>query len=158
MYPILLMLHSILRWLVLIAGLLAAGKAIAGWLGRGPWTRLDDRLGLSFIVSLDVQLLLGLILYVLSPLTLAAFQDFGAAMRDPGLRFFALEHAFWMIVGIVLAHVGRALSRRTAEATGRHQRAAILFGLALLAILWAIPWPWLEGVGRPLDPFRFFGG
>jgi uncharacterized membrane protein YqhA len=157
MYPAFLMIHSVLRWLVVIAAVAAAGKALAGWLGKQPFTKLDDRLGSAFTIVMDVQLLVGLILYVfLSPLTQAAFQDLGAAMSDGTLRFFAVEHLAVMVVAVVLAHVGRATSRRAAD-DKKHQRAAIWYGLALLTILFATPWPFYS-YGRPLNPFWMFGG
>jgi hypothetical protein len=157
MYPAFLMIHSVLRWLVVIAAVAAAGKALAGWLGKQPFTKLDDRLGLAFTILMDVQLLVGLVLYVfLSPLTQSAFQNMSAAMSDSTLRFFAVEHLAVMVVAVVLAHVGRALTRRAPEA-GKHPRAALWYGLALLAILFAIPWPFYA-YGRPLNPFWMLGG
>ena len=145
MYPIVLFLHSWVRWLVVIAAVAAVGRALLGWLGKKDWTKLDDQLGLFFSTSLDIQLLLGLILYIfLSPLTQAAFKDFGAAMANANLRFFALDHVAMMVIAVVLGHVGRALSKKATEAVAKHRLAGILYGLAVLAILMAIPW------GRPL--------
>lgn len=149
MYLLLLSLHSIVRWVVLIAGVVAFILALRGWLGKRQWTRLDDRLGLVFTSALDTQLLLGLLLYVVSPLIRAIFADFGAAMGVTGQRFFALEHALLMVIAVVVAHVGRARIRRTAEATVRHRQAALFFGLALVLIVLAIPWPFAPAA-RPL--------
>lgn len=141
MYNIVLVLHSFVRWAVVILGAWATAQALLGWLGRREWTRRDDRWGVFFTLSMDVQVLLGLILYVfLSPLTQAAFRNFGEAMASADLRFFAFDHIFMMIVALGVAHVGRALSRRTTEAQARHKRAAIFFGLATLFVLVAIPW------------------
>ncbi|MCA9962185.1 MAG: hypothetical protein KC443_24285, partial [Anaerolineales bacterium] len=141
MYTTVLAFHNIVRWVVLISGLLAAGKAIMGWLGKKSWTDIDNQFGLIFTISMDVQLLLGLLLYfVLSPITTQAFSDFGAAMADAGARFWAVEHIFTMIVAVALAHVGRSLSKKAPDALHKHQRAAIFFTIAILAILAAIPW------------------
>ena len=141
MYPIVLTLHSWVRWIVAIAAIAAVARAFYGWAGKKDWAKLDDQLGLLFSTSLDVQLLLGLILYIfLSPLTQAAFKNFSAAMSDSTLRFFTVEHLLTMIVAVVLGHVGRALSKKAAESVAKHRLAAILYGLATLAILFAIPW------------------
>ena len=141
MYPVILFLHSWVRWIVAIAAVAAVARGFYGWLGKKAWARLDDQLGLLFSSSLDVQMLLGLILYIfLSPITQAAFKNFGAAMSDATLRFFTIEHSLYMVVAVVLGHVGRALSRKATDATAQHRMAAILFGLATLAILFAIPW------------------
>jgi hypothetical protein len=101
-------------------------------------------------MSLDLQFLLGLLLYLaLSPITRGAFQDFGAAMRDTVVRFWAVEHAFGMILGMTLAHIGRSRVHKTGNDVRRHKLAAIFFILAMLAILASIPWPTLPH-GRPL--------
>lgn len=156
LYTLFVTVHSVVRWVVLIAGVAAAAMALAGWLGKRPWTKRDDQVGLIFTISMDVQLLVGLILYVfLSPLTQVAFQNFSGAMQDGVLRFFAIEHIFTMVIAVVLAHVGRAMSRRAAEAK-KHQRAALWYGLSVLALLAGIPWPFL-GHGRPLNPFHLLG-
>jgi hypothetical protein len=54
-FAALLAIHSVLRWVVLLTGLAAAGRGIAGWKGR-PWTSADNRAGLFFMIALDVQL------------------------------------------------------------------------------------------------------
>jgi hypothetical protein len=150
MYATLLLVHSLLRWLVLLAGLVAAVRGLSGWRSRRLWTLPDERAGFWFTLTLDLQFLLGLLLYVaLSPLTRGAFQDFGGAMRDSVLRFWAVEHVFGMVVGIALAHIGRSRIHKTGNDARRHRLAAIFYTLALLAILASIPWPGLAH-GRPL--------
>ena len=144
-----LTLHSWLRWLVLLTGLVAFGRAAAGASGRKPWKPSDDRAGFWFVTALDAQFLLGLILYAfLSPITREAFGDFGAAMKSSSLRFWAVEHVAGMLIGVSLAHVGRTRTRKT-DSFRRHKVAAIFFGLALAAILASIPWPGMPN-GRPL--------
>jgi len=149
MYLTLLTLHSWLRWVVILAGLYAFARAASGASGRKSWTPADDRAGFWFSAALDVQVLLGLVLYFfLSPLTAAALNDFGAAMKDSGLRFFAVEHVLGMLIGVALAHIGRARARK-ADSFRRHKVAAIFFGLALIAILATVPWPGTSNA-RPL--------
>lgn len=153
MYETTLVVHSYLRWLVLVFGVLAVLRGIAGWQGRGLFTPADDRAGRGFTVLLDVQLLVGLLLYLaLSPITRAALTDMGGAMRDSVLRFWAVEHIVGMLVALALAHVGRAKTRRLSDSASRHKAAAIYFGLALLVLLLTIPWPFMPAA-RPL--FRF---
>lgn len=134
MYEFVLLVHSWLRWAVLATGLAAIAKPAAS-----RW----------FIIMLDVQILLGLLLYfALSPFTKLALSDFGAAMGDSQLRFYAVEHVFGMVIATLLAHVGHARLRRVAPTRAR-RTALIFFGLALIAILVSIPWPGMP-TGRPL--------
>lgn len=150
MYLPILALHSLLRWVVLAAGLLAVGRAAAGARSRAAWTSADESAARWFVIALDVQVLLGLALYVwLSPMTQVAFQDFGSAMRNPALRFFAVEHLVGMVAAVALAHIGRARLRRATDAARRHRTALIFFGLAILVVLLTIPWPGMPAA-RPL--------
>jgi hypothetical protein len=147
MYTAVLTIHSWLRWAVIIAGLLAVVRAATA--GGRPWTPTDDRSIRWFTIVLDIQILLGLLLYfALSPFTRQALADFGGAMKNSGLRFWAVEHTFGMIIGVALAHVG-AVKIRKAPAARKHRLAMIFVGLALLAILASIPWPGMPA-GRPL--------
>jgi hypothetical protein len=159
MYTLVLTAHSWLRWAALIFGILATvalvmspaaePRAPRGGVDRGQPTG-GDRWGLFFIIALDVQLLLGLLLYfVASPNTTAMFADFGAAMRDPVARFWAVEHISLMLVAVVLAHVGRVLARKAATPRSRRKRLLICFGLATIAMIAATPWPGTTA-GRPL--------
>ena len=147
-YAAVLTLHSWIRWLVLLTGIAAFGRAAAGASGRKPWRPSDDRAGFWFVMALDTQFLLGILLYAfLSPVTHQAFGDFGAAMKNRGLRFWAVEHVVGMLLGLALAHIGRARTRKT-DSLRRHRVAAIFFGLALVVILASIPWPGTPN-GRP---------
>ena len=145
---LLLTLHSLVRWVVVIAAVAAVGQAWWGWLGKREWTPLADRLGMIFTISLDVQVLLGIVLYFFGPTMRAVFPDFGAAMQTAGLRFFAVEHVALMLVAVVIAHIGRARARRAEDSQTKYRRTALFFGAAVLIILVAIPWPFL-GYGRP---------
>jgi len=141
MYTLTLVIHSLLRWLVVAFGLIAFARGLVGWLGAKPWTTIDNRLSAVFVISLDVQMLLGLLLYaVLSPLTTMGFQNMAAAMQNSIVRFFLVEHLVMMIVAIGLAHVGRAKAKRADDPTAKHRLEAIFFGLAVALILYAIPW------------------
>jgi len=150
LYSIVLTLHSFVRWVLVIVAVIAVVRALAGWLGKKEWTALDSRLGILLSSSADLQMLLGLILYIfLSPLTQAAFKDFGAAMSNPGLRYWGVEHIVMLFAAVVLIHIGQTMAKR-AEGALKYKRAAIFLGLALLAMLVAIPWPFLPvGSGRP---------
>lgn len=149
MYTAVLVLHSWLRWAALIAGVLAvaslaSSKSSDGGSGQG------EKWGLFFMITLDVQFLLGLMLYLfISPNTTAMFGDFGAAMRDPVARFWAVEHVTLMLVAIVLAHVGRVLARKAPSPAAGRSKMLICFVVALVAIMAATPWPGMRA-GRPL--------
>ena len=134
-----------LTWVALVAGV---GATTATFTDRAETAR-GDLWGLVLMMALDIQMLLGLLLYlVLSPFTIEAMRDFSAAMKNPALRFFAVEHVSLMFVAVVLVHVGRVLARKAAP-DARRLRLLLCFGLATLLMILAMPWPGMAG-GRSL--------
>ena len=141
MYTGFLHLHDTLRWLVLLSLVITLVKYISGWLGNQPWKKTDNILGIVFTSLMDIQLLTGLVLYFfLSPITKLAMSDFGAAMKDPGLRFYAVEHFSMMLIAVILVHIGRAKSKKAKTDSAKFKTATIFFLIALVVILAAIPW------------------
>ena len=126
-------IHSFWRWIVLLAAILAVVKAFAGWFGKQSWTSLDDRLGLFFTVAIDIQFLLGLILYI-GVLT-GNYAKFYAGQigRLTG------EHVVLGIIALAVAHIGRSRAKKQSTAQSKHQTVAIAFVIALLLIAVAIP-------------------
>ena len=151
-YELTLMLHSVVRWVIVIAGIAVVIKAFAGWFGDRNWTSSDDRLAMLFTTFLDLNVLLGIFLYlILSPITRGAFQNMGDAMKNSNVRFFTVEHMLLMIVAVVLAHIGRSRAKKAADDKGKFKQAAIFYTIAMVLILLAIPWPFLSsGTGRGL--------
>ena len=148
MYDVVLLLHSYVRWFVILAGLLSGVTALTGWLGQRTWRSSDEQRHQGFIMALDVQLLIGLVLYVfLSPTAKAAFADWGPSMKDSVLRFWGLEHAATMILAVGAAHAGKAISGRR-RGSERHAPMAIGVIVFFLFVLAAFPWPGLPH-GRP---------
>ena len=149
LYTFTLSVHNILRWVVLILGLIAVIRAYRGWLGKRDWTESDRKFGVFFTMALDIQVLLGLILYFfLSPFTRSIFTDLASVTGNMGGEsfFYSFEHIFVMIVAVALAHIGSARSKKALEPSAKHRQAAIFFTLAILAILIGVPWKraWLR--------------
>lgn len=140
MYDILLTLHNIVRWVVIILGVVAFALALAGWLGRRPWTEQMRKFASYYAISVDIQLLLGLLLYFTSPLVMGALQNFSGAMGNEAQRFFALEHPTFMILGLIFAHLGSALPKRAKNDRSKYLRAAIFIGISVLFVLAGTPW------------------
>ncbi len=141
MYTGLLHAHNGFRWLVLLALVVSVVLAISGWLGKREWKKTDNLFNLILVIFTDLQFLVGLVLYAfVSPITKTAFQNFGAAMKNPDLRFYAVEHILLMVVALVLIHIGRSKSKKASSSVKKHRTAAIFYTLSLVLILAGIPW------------------
>ena len=154
MYDALIVAHSWIRWVVLVLAMVAFARAATGRFTRRPWTPADDAAGRWFVISVDIQVLLGLVLYFFfSSFTMSAWRDMAGAMADKVIRYWAVEHAIGMLVATAFVHIGRVRIRKTSDSSRRHFLAAIFFGLALVLMLISIPWPF-GSVDRPA--FRGF--
>jgi cytochrome c biogenesis protein CcdA len=148
-----LVIHSWNRWLIIVAGVVLIIMLVAALKGRLRNTQNINKVALTFIISLHLQLLIGLLLYFfLSPLTQAAFNDFGSAMKNSGLRFWAVEHSLLTLVGIILAQIGYSKAKRINEEKLKQKTMLIWMGIALFLILLVIPMG-IMGIDRPW--FRF---
>jgi len=148
MYQTVLIAHSWIRWFALVS---AFGATLAVVRNQVQGDRsIADRWGLMLMMGLDLQMLLGLILYfVVSPNMEQIRANFPAAMKDPTTRFWAVEHLTMMFAAVVLAHVGRVLARKAKDVNAKRTRLMICFGLTTVLLLAGIPWPGLRA-GRPL--------
>ncbi len=141
MYTGFLHAHSGLRWLVLILIVVSIALAFVGWIKKREWTKTDQTSSLFLMIFMDIQFLVGIILYLfLSPMTKAAFNDFGAAMGNSALRFYAVEHILMMVIALALVHIGRTKTKKDIAPWKKHRAAAIFYTISLLLILAAIPW------------------
>lgn len=149
-----MVLHNLLRWVVLLAGVWTLLNALRGTFNKSPFTANDNRSNLIFMISCDIQLLLGLILYFNNAWYERLKSGMGPVMKDSFLRFFTVEHISMMLIAWILVHVGRTSVKRAATDAAKHKKMLIFFGLALLLILAAIPWPFRTEIAKPL--FRWF--
>jgi hypothetical protein len=138
-------LHNFMRWLVLLTGIWAVLRTLPMLSGKRPVLNSDRKAGLFFMISCDIQLLLGLYLYFSRGW--ATQLSNGGVMGNAGMRFWTVEHSVGMLLAILLAHIGYASLKR-----GVGKRAGIMFLFSLLIILLTIPWPFREAIGRGLFP------
>ncbi|GAB3497647.1 hypothetical protein GCM10027341_18070 [Spirosoma knui] len=146
LYNILRHAHSGLRWLVLILLIAAAVTAIQRLRGRNTYTDGNRKLYLFALIATHIQFLGGLLLYVL-PVSAGGSPkvNFDLAM-DKFYRFYTVEHITTMLIAIILVTIGYSRHKRLNDATDKHRMVALFYGLGLLLILIAIPWPFrMEG-------------
>lgn len=152
LYGFALIVHSWLRWLVLGAGIALLFASFSSWRGGSPWGAAQQRLRSAAVGLMDLQSLLGLLLYFgWSPIAAAARGDMGAAMKDATLRFWGVEHIFAMLIALVVLHVGHVRAKKRAE-PDKQRIIFVTQCVWLVLVLAAIPWPGLD-IARPL--FRF---
>ena len=143
-----LILHNVTRWVVLVLAVYALVRMYTGLFRSSEFSE-SDRKSLSwFAISLDIQLLLGLVLYFGNGWA-STLGNMGSTMSQSAVRFFAVEHITLMVVALILAHLAVVFVRRVPDPARKFRRGAIFITLAAVAIFFAIPWPWSGEIGRP---------
>ncbi|MBU2975207.1 MULTISPECIES: hypothetical protein [unclassified Zobellia] len=141
MYEVIQVVHSYLAYVVLALLFLAVSNAIMGWIGNKMFTMEKDlRLSLFTLILSHIQLLVGLILYFVSPSGLQAIQALGMGGLNSASRLLAVEHPFINIIAIVLITVGWSRHKKFVEGDKKFKSIAIFYGLGLVFILSRIPW------------------
>ncbi|MEM6348360.1 MAG: cytochrome B [Bacteroidota bacterium] len=143
MYSGLVHLHSGLRWIALILILIAIVNAATKMNGSKEFTSKDKRWNLLAMTGVHIQLIIGLVLYVMSPKV--AFVK--GVMDDKLLRFFTVEHISVMLIGIVLITIGYSRSKRQNGAGAKFKTTFWFYLIGLVVILSRIPWPGTYGAG-----------
>jgi hypothetical protein len=142
MYPGLVHAHSGLRWIALILLVAAVAVAISKWQGRSGYTDGNRKLYLFTLIAVHTQLLIGLVLYFISPKV-----NF-SLISEKLYRFYTVEHTTGMLIAIVLITIGYSRSKRASDAVTKQRVVGIFYGLGLLLILASIPWPFrITGAG-----------
>lgn len=145
MYQTIFNLHSLCAYVTLAILVVATFNAIIGFFSKREYKALDLRLGLFALIFSHIQLLLGLILYMVSPL-LQSWSNVGAKviMKDSYLRKMLVEHPIMIIIAITLITIGWSLHKKQKTSQRAFGKIAIFYLLGLIFILAMIPWgTWL---------------
>lgn len=140
MYTILLLIHSIVRWLILVVFIYAIIRAFYGWLLKKEFSKTDKRVLLVTASLAHLQLLIGVWLYFVSPTVNFFIHNFHRAVKQKEYRFFGMEHALTMLIAIIFITIGSSLAKRKETDTSKFKTIAIWYGLGLILILAAIPY------------------
>ena len=133
-YEIVKDIHSWFRYVVFILVLLAIVQSLLGWLGKKPYTEGNRKINLFALISAHTQLLIGIVLYFLSP----NVQFNSGTMKNDTTRYFTVEHWVMMLIAIVLITIGHAKSKRILLPEGKHKTIAIYYIIAFVIIIGAI--------------------
>ena len=133
--------HSYFAYAVLIILFIAVANALTGLTGNRMFTlEKDFRISLFTLIVCHIQLLLGLLLFFLSPNGLNAVQEMGMGGMNSAARLLAVEHPLINVIAIVLITIGWSRHKRFMEGKKKFKSIAIFYGLGLLLILSRIPW------------------
>ena len=148
-----LTLHNLTRWVFLVVAIILLIQAFQGWFGKKTYSEQNRKLNIAFTSLFDLQILFGVILFF-SKGWGTVMMSGGDIMATAAIRFFVVEHWMIMLLGVILAHIGSSQVKKATTDLTKFRRTAIWFGISVVLVLAAIPWPGMAA-GRPL--LRLFG-
>ena len=136
LYAFLQKFHSGWAYLALLLLVVAVVNSLIGMASKKEFTAKDRKIAILGLIGTHTQLLVGLILYFVSPL---GFESLGN-MSDKALRLTSLEHPLVNIIAIALITIGWVKHKKLTTSESKFKTFSIYYGLGLLLILSKIPW------------------
>ena len=141
MYDTVFFIHSWWAYLVLLVLIIATVNSLIGYSSNKEWGGMDLRLALFTLIVSHIQLLIGIVLYFVSPY----FQAFGeggmgVVMKDSTLRLYLVEHPLIMVIAVILITIGYSKHKAKRLSKQKFKTVSIFYALALIFILSRIPW------------------
>ena len=136
MYTFIQKFHSGWAYLALLLLVIAVVNSFMGMSSKKEFTAKDRKIALFGLIATHIQLVVGMILYFVSPLGKASLGN----MKDAAVRLTSLEHPLINIIAIILITIGWSKHKKATTSSAQFKSIAIFFGLGLLLILIRIPW------------------
>lgn len=132
--------HSLCAYVVLIVLFLSTINALAGFFTKKEFTVKDLRLSLFTLIFSHIQLLLGLLLYAVTPRLMSWQMGAKIVMKDSLLRQLLVEHPLMNIIAVTLITIGWVKHKKQTTNRGKFGKIAIFYTIALVCLLSMIPW------------------
>lgn len=136
-------MHSLLRWVLVVLMVLSLLHAFTGRSGGKAFEGKSRKIFLFTLITLHVQVLLGLVMYFMSDVVDSALGSEGM-MKNSSHRFWAIEHMVGMLLGAVLITVGWSKAKKAVGDAAKFKKIAVFYTIGIVLILATIPWPFRE--------------
>jgi hypothetical protein len=139
LFEIVFKIHIYISALTLLTGIVTVSRSILGWSRSKTYNRTDLSFSLAFTITMYLQLLLGIVLYILLRSTSEhPFFEIPDSSNDAYLRFWAIEHIALMIFALFLSQLGRIYIRNSSASITRYKASSFYHGSALLLIFFSL--------------------
>lgn len=145
---VLIIIHSWLRWIIIITAVWTIVRAITGLSSQKTFSAADNKSSLFFMISMDLEFLIGILLYFIGGWAKNwTGGQISEVMKNSAERFFTVEHVTMMIIAWIIVHIGRNVVKKAKTDKEKHGKSLVYFLVAFILILLAIPWPFRTGLG-----------
>ena len=149
MYTFLLPLHSAFRWFVLLVLIIAIVNAYRGWKGQKAFSKLDNSVRYITATAVHIQFLMGIWLYIISPVVHHFWNNPSQTIHEREIRFFGIEHITVMLIAVIVITIGSAKVKQKLTDAEKFKTVLVWFTIGLFLILTSIPWEFSPLISRP---------
>ncbi|AMD84176.1 hypothetical protein SAMN05444369_10533 [Capnocytophaga haemolytica] len=147
MYSIVYQVHSLCAYVVLAMLTVAVINALIGFFAKKSFLEKDLRISLFTLIMAHIQLLLGVILWLVTPKLLAFEEGMRSVMKDPLFRKLLVEHPLTILIAVTLITIGWSKHKKEQTAQRKFGKIAVFYTFAWVLILSMIPWrEWLTWI------------
>ena len=135
-------IHSYWAYLVLLVLVLATFNALFKFFGNKEFDEKDFRISLFALITMHIQLLIGIVLFFLKDYfsTISEVGGMGEVMKNSALRNLIVEHPTSMIIAVALVTIGYSKHKKKLVSKPKFKMLAIFYTIALALVLYMIPW------------------
>jgi hypothetical protein len=135
MYHFIQKFHSGWAYLALLILFIAFANAALAYFSKKAFIPKDRKIALFGLIFMHIQLVVGLILYFVSPIGFALLGN-----METAARLTSLEHPATNIIAIALITIGWSKHKKAISDTAKFKEIALFYGLGLVLILSKLPW------------------
>lgn len=135
-------IHSYWAYLVVLVVLVAVINALAGVFSKRDFTAKDFRIALFALIATHIQILLGIVLYFISPMGMKNISNLGMGevMKESLYRLYAIEHPMMMLIAVIVLTIGYSKHKKQLLDAKKFKTLAIFYTIAFVLMLSRIPW------------------
>jgi hypothetical protein len=139
-------IHSYWAYLLILLFVATLAKYLLGFISRKVFDfNTDYRLASFTIIVFDIQIILGLINWFVSPYFSGIRSGhMGEYMKNAHDRLLVLEHPVMMLIALLLIHYGFRRMKNAIGSQKKYMAVLLTYGIAFFLVLLRIPWKiWL---------------
>ena len=126
-------IHTLLSGLFLILSILSVVRFYLGWKRSYEFTKYDDWLALALLVTLYLQMLMGVYLFYVRLSETIVIQD-----NSLDNRFWPVEHFFVMFFSILTAQLGYVYAKNLKKAEAKFRTLIIYYSISLVLVIFSL--------------------
>lgn len=130
MYRLMILFHIMTSCIFMLVAIALTIRSITGWTKNLKYSKADEYLGFLFLMLLYLTLVNGIIMYFFIDPSVKSSMDIQQALKRASLRFWVIEHFYFMTFALILSQIGRILIRKTTLDKSRYAYASFYYGTA----------------------------